>query len=83
MGPPGTSFFPTRDELPANEDFISFSLSMEGNRAVIAADIPLLPIKAFVEVTKQKMMQNMMQNMQPGGPGGPVPVVPPDFNEDF
>lgn len=86
MGPAGMNLFPTRDELPAHEDFMSMSIRMEENRAVIAADVPIQPIKAFAEAMNkkmQKMQEDMMRNMQPGAPGEPAPVVPPDFNEDF
>jgi hypothetical protein len=77
MGPGGPgmpmNIFPTRDELPPDEEPITASMRTEGTKTVLVVDIPVKPISDFFRVVKRKtqeMMQQMMQQMQQGPPPG-------------
>ncbi len=71
MGP--GALLPARDELPDEEELITGSARIEGNRIVATNHIPVQPVAALLKVMQEKMQAMMMQQFeqQPMPPMGP------------
>lgn len=67
MGPQmgGMNIFPTRAELPANEDPISGSMLVNGNKATMRMHVPVKPLVAIGNVVRKKLEAMMGDMMQP------------------